>query len=763
MSSLSVALCLSPFPPSNTSHFSNNPSPSSTHPNISALNFVSSYHINPKLNDSFKSLRVLSSETHTPSIDSSTSSSSRNNNSSNSSQSPSSNFAFLSEPPSRKDDATIKMPTAPWMKGPILLPANEVLDLSKTRTRKKSSSKSRDDDGNNDKWLTDRVSGGRGKQAMRKIMQGITRLRQETHNCNSEVESHKFAEEELAFRVPLGPVGSEDEEESKSGGKMPWSKAERLVFPRMKKEKVATAAELTLPGEVLKRLRSDAAKMRKWVKVKKAGVTQAVVDEIKMIWRNNELAMINFDIPLCRNMDRAREIVEIKTGGLVVWSKKDTHVVYRGSNYLSSSEASQESHSGVEYAEQGWPFKSISVEENMGLKSINRTLYEREADRLLDGLGPRFIDWWRQKPLPVDADLLPEVVPDFRPPFRLCPPNVRSKLTDDELTYLRSLARHLPTHFALEILLVQHLTGGVLILRNKFLIILYRGKDFLPCGVANLIVEREMELSRFQLQEEGARFKAIESFHILDETLTSTSAIGTFSEFQDIQKKCIWNDNKSRDIDIKTAAEKEKLEKELRKQERMLFILKMKIKKSAKELAKLNLAWKHSEHVADREIITEEERECFRKIGLKMDKFLVLGRRGVFDGVIEGLHQHWKHREIVKVITMQRSFIQVMDTAKLLEIESGGILVSVEKLKKGHAIILYRGKNYRRPLKLVPDNFLTKREALQRSLEMQRIGSLKFFAYQRQQMILNLKHKLMDLQRRSEEAQTGLQDSQKLE
>lgn len=101
---------------------------------------------------------------------------------------------------------------------------------------------------------------------------------------------------------------------------------------------------------------------------------------------------------------------------------------------------------------------------------------------------------------------------------------------------------------------------------------------------------------------------------------------------------------------------------------------------------------------------------------------LVSGRRGVFDGVIEGLHQHWKYREVVKVITMQRVFRQVIYTAILLQAESGGILVSVNKLKEGHAIIIYRGKNYRRPLKPVPENLLTKREALHRSLEMQRIG-----------------------------------------
>lgn len=103
---------------------------------------------------------------------------------------------------------------------------------------------------------------------------------------------------------------------------------------------------------------------------------------------------------------------------------------------------------------------------------------------------------------------------------------------------------------------------------------------------------------------------------------------------------------------------------------------------------------------------------------------LASGRRGVFDGVIEGIRQHWKHREIVKVITMQKKFSQVLYTAKLLEAESCGILVSVEKIKEGHAIIMYRGKNYKRP-KLLPRNLLNKRDALSRSLEIQRNGVSK--------------------------------------
>lgn len=105
------------------------------------------------------------------------------------------------------------------------------------------------------------------------------------------------------------------------------------------------------------------------------------------------------------------------------------------------------------------------------------------------------------------------------------------------------------------------------------------------------------------------------------------------------------------------------------------------------------------------------------------------GRRGVFDSVIGSIHQHWKHREVVKVLTMQKAFSQVMNSATLLEIESGGILVAVEKLRKGHAIIIYRGKNYRRPLKLVPENLLTKREALLRSKEMQRRGVITLYFF----------------------------------
>lgn len=83
---------------------------------------------------------------------------------------------------------------------------------------------------------------------------------------------------------------------------------------------------------------------------------------------------------------------------------------------------------------------NLSEEELMDLNVLNY---------LLDELGPRFIDWTGREPLPVDADLLPPVVTDYKPPFRLLPFGVRRSLRDRQMTQLRRLARKMPPHFAL--------------------------------------------------------------------------------------------------------------------------------------------------------------------------------------------------------------------------------------------------------------------------------------------------------------------------
>ena len=96
------------------------------------------------------------------------------------------------------------------------------------------------------------------------------------------------------------------------------------------------------------------------------------------------------------------------------------------------------------------------------------------------------------------------------------------------------------------------------------------------------------------------------------------------------------------------------------------------------------------------------------------------GTRGIFDGTVENMHLHWKYRELVKIIVKGKNFAQVKHIAISLEAESGGVLVSLDRIPKGCAIIVYRGKNYQRPSALRPKNLLTKRQALARSIELQR-------------------------------------------
>lgn len=150
--------------------------------------------------------------------------------------------------------------------------------------------------------------------------------------------------------------------------------------------------------------------------------------------------------------------MQTKTGGLVVWRRKDTLVVYRGCNNPNVADCQEKTSSDLVPLDlrKGNTISQVKPDAHEKMmdkdyQPITSSLYERETDRLLDGLGPRFIDWWMHKPLPVDADLLPEVINGFGPPFRRCPPYTRSQLTDDELTYFRKLAHSLPTHFVLGI------------------------------------------------------------------------------------------------------------------------------------------------------------------------------------------------------------------------------------------------------------------------------------------------------------------------
>ena len=91
--------------------------------------------------------------------------------------------------------------------------------------------------------------------------------------------------------------------------------------------------------------------------------------------------------------------------------------------------------------------------ENNNTDSLPEAKYEDEVDKLLEGLTPRYTDWPGCNPLPVDADLIPGIVPGYQLPFRVLPYGVRSSLGLKEATSLRRFARVLPPHFVLGMLL----------------------------------------------------------------------------------------------------------------------------------------------------------------------------------------------------------------------------------------------------------------------------------------------------------------------
>ncbi|XP_062184158.1 CRM-domain containing factor CFM2, chloroplastic [Phragmites australis] len=634
-----------------------------------------------------------------------------------------------------------------------------------------------------------------------------------------------------------------------------------------------SAAELALPRDELRRLQGIGIRIRKRLKVGKAGVTEGIVNGIHERWRNAEVVKLRCEDVWAMNMRRTHEILERKTGGLVIWRSGSTIILYRGTNYkypyfhysesrdgTLDEESSEQSSSGDEdedlgialveqsingeedenhlqhysshkessenpviaYAEQrggvedgmGYSEQKGSREKDtkhpiLSTKQLVFYMHERnldirtteqnsiqapnkqhegshisthvdcpskdgararsslvagvgspnkfrlqlpgevklaeEADKLLDGLGPRFSDWWGYDPLPVDADLLPAIVPGFRRPFRLLPSGVPPKLTDREMTILRRLAQPLPYHYALgrgsnlqglavsmiklwercevakvaikrdaqnidSILISEELkglTGGTLLSRDKESIVFYRGKDFLPPAVSLAIEKRRKHGSSTihkpkpniegnTLIQDASQLKMSSdvSVHMHEEetSVTDSRAESLNTVAQNVETRL-----------SQAIAEKEKAEKLL------------------EELEKASQPSK----AETREAISEEERYMLRKVGLKMKQFLLLGRRGVFDGTIENMHLHWKYRELVKIICKEHRIEDVEYAARMLEVESGGILVAVERVSKGHAIIVYRGKNYQRPSTLRPKTLLSKRDALKRSMEYQRCKSLK--------------------------------------
>ncbi|CAL2262274.1 unnamed protein product [Prunus armeniaca] len=572
------------------------------------------------------------------------------------------------------------------------------------------------------------------------------------------------------------------EQKSNDEVALPWEKEEEISEEeevkglRKRRVKAPSLAELTIEDEELKRLRRMGMVLRERISVPKAGITQAVLEKIHDTWRKEELVRLKFHEVLALDMKTAHEIVERRTGGLVLWRSGSVMVVYRGSNYkgpsksqtvdreggalfipdvssaeTSSTRSGNDATSGPDNTE-----KAVKIPAHLP----NMTEEEAEFNSLLDDLGPRFVEWWGTGVLPVDADLLPKTIPGYKTPFRLLPTGMRSRLTNAEMTNLRKLAKSLPCHFALgrnrnhqglasaiiklwekssvakiavkrgiqntnNKLMAEELktlTGGVLLLRNKYYIVFYRGKDFLPTSVAAALAERQELTKQVQDVEEKMRIKAIDAASSGAEE--GQALAGTLAEFYEAQARWgreISAEERERMIEEDSKAKNARLVKRI---EHKLGVAQAKKLRAEKLLSKIESSMLPAGPDYDQETVTDEERVMFRRVGLRMKAYLPLGIRGVFDGVVENMHLHWKHRELVKLISKQKTLAFVEDTARLLEFESGGILVAIERVPKGFALIYYRGKNYQRPITLRPRNLLTKAKALKRSVAMQRHEAL---------------------------------------
>lgn len=169
----------------------------------------------------------------------------------------------------------------------------------------------------------------------------------------------------------------------------------------------------------------------------------------------------------------------------------------------------------------------------------------------------------------------------------------------------------------------------------------------------------------------------------------------------------------------KLMTDEERLVYNLRRAKKKVALLLQKLKKY--ELPDLPLP-RH-----DPELLTPEQLQAIKKIGFKNKNYVPVGVRGVFGGVVQNMHLHWKFHETVQVCCDNFPKEKIKEMATMLARLSGGIVINVHNVK---TIIMFRGRNYRQPKNLIPVNTLTKRKALfkarfEQALESQKLNIKK--------------------------------------
>lgn len=114
----------------------------------------------------------------------------------------------------------------------------------------------------------------------------------------------------------------------------------------------------------------------------------------------------------------------------------------------------------------------------------------------------------------------------------------------------------------------------------------------------------------------------------------------------------------------------------------------------------------------DPELLTPEQLQAYKKIGFRNKNYVPVGVRGVFGGVVQNMHLHWKFHETVQVCCDNFPKEKIKEMASMLARLSGGIVINIHNVK---TIIMFRGRNYRQPKNLIPINTLTKRKVSYKS------------------------------------------------
>ncbi|OVA20597.1 RNA-binding [Macleaya cordata] len=248
-------------------------------------------------------------------------------------------------------------------------------------------------------------------------------------------------------------------------------------------------------------------------------------------------------------------------------------------------------------------------------------------------------------------------------------------------------------------------------------------RDASPKFLASIVIESRLTSKDNFFSSKSPLCCCYNGTRSMSTSASTSRGRGMRSKVERLMRKDVGRTQKeirrARNLRKKLMTEEERLIWNLRRAKKKVALLLQKLKKY--ELPELPPP-RH-----DPELLTPEQLQAYKKIGFRNRNYVPVGVRGVFGGVVQNMHLHWKFHETVQVCCDSFPKEKIKEMATMLARLSGGIVVSVHDVK---TIIMFRGRNYRQPKNLIPINTLTKRKALfkarfEQALESQKLNIKK--------------------------------------